>query len=447
MAINSAVVWEVRTGGSDANNGGGFKTGATGTDRSQQDAAHATLTTASTVHTTTTQINVAAGDYTVTSADVGNVLVVNGGTATAGRYEITAVDTGNNRWTVDRSVGTSAQTVVGGMGGALASPGMAGAVATVIGQDVWIKAGTYNISTNTLGSNGPVSLSASGSSTTFCRGYDVTRGDDTGTKPLLVWTAAAPGVATGILASSNSGAKVFFNLKLDCNSTSNVQAVRGSWSLLAFKCHAVNAVGTAFVPIDSRAVISHCFAESCGTGFSIAQSYSVSYSYAKSCTTGFSMAGGRAYRCAAHSCTTAGFSTSGGNTIECIDCMANGTSAGSGFVLSSESVFLNCLSTNNSAYGFSVSGSGVMKNCGSYNNTSGRVQSAVIYDVDGITLTADPYVNLAGEDFRPNTTAGGGALLRAAGIGVYSQIDNSDVGAVQKTPFHQYVGMVGGMAG
>lgn len=33
-----------------------------------------------------------------------------------------------------------------------------------------------------------------------------------------------------------------------------------------------------------------------------------------------------------------------------------------------------------------------------------------------VTLTADPFTNRAGRDFSPNTTAGGGALLRAAGF-------------------------------
>src|SRR5678815_3698011 len=106
MALNAAIVWEVRTTGSD-NNGGGFKTGATGTDHTLQDAAFATLTTASKVHSTTTQINVAVGDYTVAAGDVGNVLQITGGTATAGFYEITVVDTANNRWTLDRSAGTN----------------------------------------------------------------------------------------------------------------------------------------------------------------------------------------------------------------------------------------------------------------------------------------------------------------------------------------------------
>jgi hypothetical protein len=141
MALHANIEWEIRTAGNN-DNGGGFKVGATGVDRCQQDAAHAVLTTASTVHSTTTQINVDAGDYTVSTQDVGNIIQITGGTATAGFYEITAVDTGNNRWTLDRSAGSSGQTVVGRMGGALAHPQTIGSV-IVAGNTIHIKSGTY----------------------------------------------------------------------------------------------------------------------------------------------------------------------------------------------------------------------------------------------------------------------------------------------------------------
>jgi hypothetical protein len=38
MALNAACVFEIRTTGSDSN-GGGFNSGASGTDRSQQNGA------------------------------------------------------------------------------------------------------------------------------------------------------------------------------------------------------------------------------------------------------------------------------------------------------------------------------------------------------------------------------------------------------------------------
>lgn len=95
------------------------------------------------MHTITAQINVSAGDYTVSAADVGNLFKINSGTATAGIYQITAADVPNSRWTVDRSAGTAAQTCAGNMGGAFASPGKTGAVATVAGMKTFIK---YNAS-------------------------------------------------------------------------------------------------------------------------------------------------------------------------------------------------------------------------------------------------------------------------------------------------------------
>ncbi len=82
MAISSSTVFEIRTSGND-NNGGGFVTGASGSDFSQQDSAQATTTTSSVVNSTTTIIDVDSGDYTCTDNDVGNIINITGGTATA----------------------------------------------------------------------------------------------------------------------------------------------------------------------------------------------------------------------------------------------------------------------------------------------------------------------------------------------------------------------------
>lgn len=164
MAIAALSVWEVRSTGDDGN-GGGFVTGASGVDRSQQDAAHATLTTASVVHTTTTQVNVDAGDYTVSADDVGNLYHNTGGTSTAGVYQITAVDVGNNRWTLDRSIGTAGQTCAGAMGGARQTIASAWAQA-VTGNHVWVKQATY---TYTAAVTANVGI--------YFESYQTTRGD------------------------------------------------------------------------------------------------------------------------------------------------------------------------------------------------------------------------------------------------------------------------------
>lgn len=431
MALNAAVVFEVRTGGSDANNGGGFRTGATGTDRSLQDAAHATLTTASTVHTTTTQINVAVGNYTVTAGDVGNIVVVNGGTATAGRYEITVADVPNNRWTVDRAVGTAAQTVAGGMGGALASPGLAASLMTVAGQSCWIKSGTYNMTTSTAGAGGPLTMPAVNS---FIGGYQTTRGDNTGTRPNLVWTAGAPGGQT-FMWSNSTGQCLVWNITFDGNNVANVSGMSSaSGSGRIVRCSVSNCSQSGMMGIRVSAtagngVAAHdCLATSCETGFSSTGGQYFYFCSAISCGTGYSA---NAICCLADGSTTVGFSGPTNSTHQF--CTANGTSAGPGFAPVGNGLMLSCLATNNSTYGYDASASPLLLvNCASYNNTSGRTDTAAV-DIGAITVTADPYVNLAGDDFRPNAVAGGGLLLRGAGIGIFGQTDNRDVGAVQST--------------
>jgi len=183
MTLSQDTVWEVRTTGNDAN-GGGFVTGSGGTDYSQQTSPQATLSVASVVDATTTTIDVAVGDYTVASTDVGNTVQITGGTATAGWYQIQSVNVGANKWVMDRSVGTAAQTIVGRMGGCLATPGAAGlavgsgGVAT--GQYVWIQSGTYNMTSNQIAKGGTAYFK----SPCTVEGYGSTRGD-LGTKPIL----------------------------------------------------------------------------------------------------------------------------------------------------------------------------------------------------------------------------------------------------------------------
>ena len=117
MPLSASQVWEVRTTGSDSN-GGGFKAAASGTDYSQQDAAQVTYSDL-VIGTTTTQLTSAANPFT--SAHVGNIVYVSGGTGfTTGRYEVTAVSAGVA--TMDRSVGTASSTGgIGKLGGAIAT--------------------------------------------------------------------------------------------------------------------------------------------------------------------------------------------------------------------------------------------------------------------------------------------------------------------------------------
>jgi hypothetical protein len=112
------------------------------------------------------------------------------------------------------------------------------------------------------------------------------------------------------------------------------------------------------------------------------------------------------------------------------NCTADGNTA-SGFKGTVSNLRLtNCVSTFNGAYGYDVSGSSNLTGCASLTNTSGR-RNGGRFDINPILLSADPYVNRAGDDFRPNKVAGGGALLRNTAFDVGGQDEDSkDVGAV-----------------
>jgi hypothetical protein len=90
---------------------------------------------------------------------------------------------------------------------------------------------------------------------------------------------------------------------------------------------------------------------------------------------------------------------------------------------------VNCAFTNNGHYGveqttendsISLNNRRVV-NCAYYNNTSGASHNYP-QGTGAITLTAEPYVNAVSGNFLPNTTAGGGTLLRGVGVPVYLDV-------------------------
>ena len=117
MALSAATVWEVRpTVGSD-NNGGGFVTGASGTDYSQQTSPQYALTGIASAGAGATVL------YASAAANmVGNIAqVISGTNFTTGFFQITSVSVGVSI-TLDRSVctGVGASGVIN-IGGAMAT--------------------------------------------------------------------------------------------------------------------------------------------------------------------------------------------------------------------------------------------------------------------------------------------------------------------------------------
>src|ERR1700722_18984612 len=118
--VSANTVWECRTTGSDTN-GGGFVTGASGTDYSQQASPQYTLTLV-----TTAAANAICLSASAAANMVGNICYIASGTNfIVGWYQIISVSVGVS-FTLDRTC-TSAAGANGSIniGGALATVGQA----------------------------------------------------------------------------------------------------------------------------------------------------------------------------------------------------------------------------------------------------------------------------------------------------------------------------------
>lgn len=438
MALSASTVWELRTTGSDTN-GGGFVTGASGTDWSQQDTAQYSVTDAVTNGTTTITSATASFGTDV----VGNILYIQGGTApiTAGWYQIIS-RTDASTIVVDRSTGLTTGTgATLKIGGSLATFAAVQPL-RVEGNIIWVKAtASYTISsTLSLGLTGSI----------WYLGYTTTRGDN-GRATIL---AGANSIS--ILYGSSSGGGYFANFIVDNNSRTGVTAFNGNvgfGSTVTFRnCKAISTATGFTIGMGARfaSTVVDCEADSCTTGFSLLNAGFAFGCYAKSCTTGFNFGGnnesGGAAFCISSGGTTGftrGNATSGSGGPTLFNCTAYGAS-GDGIKATTYSgggpmVIQNCISYGNGGYGITSSNVQNRVSAGRNNaygaNTSGNLLNIPASNGD-VTLTGNPFTDAANRDFSLNNTAGAGAACRAAGYpGVFPSLSSTtgylDIGAVQ----------------
>ncbi len=384
MAISASGVWEVRTTGSDSY-GGVFDTGVTGygTDYTQQNAPILALTDVVTTSASATVTSVTGG---FTSAMIGNGFNIAGT-----MYVITAVAS-TTSVTVDRAVTTGATAQVGNVGGACASPGyVSGQYTATIGNIIWIKAGTYNITSATPGISGgtfnQITLSAD------IIGYNVTRGDSplptSGNQPDLVVSA---GINTTILEPGTSGTINF--IKID-----GTLATTGTAIYINFG----NCVSISFcesiLPSTNTGINIYGFSMGCyahgggGIGFKNTSTWSVAQGITSTNAIGFSS---QASHCIAVGCYY-GFE---GQSDSCIAYNGN-----YGFA---NAHCINCYAEGCTLKGFSSSEKGSpLINCASFNTTNAWVGPMVNFQ----TLTVSGVVNAAGNNFAP---ASSGKLVNTA---------------------------------
>lgn len=443
MAFAASVTWEVQTGGVDGNsgNGGGFDpvSGTPGTDLSQGSP----ITFTDLVINGVTNTNCTSATRPFTSADVGNIIAISSGTGfTVQRVQIMSV--AGAVATCDKSLGTLSSTGGNGkMGGPLATPGQAGAL-MVGGNDLHIKSGTYTVtSASTNIASGCLSLPA-GTITNATRafGYQTTRGDG-GTKPII----KSDGVITAFTLITVGAATYVDNIEADGNSRTTSKGFSiSSISAVVYRCRARNCTNTGFLGTISAAFIM-CEATACTTqpAFDTGHWYGCNAHDNTSSSTGFSTGTSSiAVDCISANNAGEGFLLTS-NNCTMINCTAYGNT-GQGFRSTSNAttvhnVLINCISVNSGAFGYQdtlAAFDGVwMFNCAGYNNTSGNIGGNITAanSIGFLTLTAAPFVAAGSNNFGLNSTAGGGATCKAAGLlGVapgLSTTSYKDLGAAQ----------------
>lgn len=436
MALSANTVLEVRTTGSDTN-GGGFVTGSSGTDWSQQDTAQYSVTDGVTNGTTTITSATASFGTDV----VGNLIYVAGGTGpvTATWKQIIS-RTNSTTIVVDSSTGlTSGTGVTLKIGGALATPGAAGAISAVTGMITFHKYNATPITLTTATVNtpgGPWAPATTALAQIQYIGYDTTRtvGNTDSNRPTV--KAGANSTTLFSITTSSTGCNIR-NVIADANSKTG--------------CIGFTDGGA------SRFTANFCKATGMATGFSITGGGEVIGCESVSHTTAGFTGAGFAIGSIARSGSAVGFS----GLSACSFCISQGNTGAAGFTsYAFGSQYLNCLAYGNGSHGFDLSatfgrftrginlasyGNGgygfncgaetMMLACAAGSNTSGSVTGSPILLSAILALTSDPCVNAAGGNFSLNSTAGAGALLRAAGWpGVFpggTTTGYLDIGAAQ----------------
>lgn len=227
MAVSNKAVFELRPATGNNLNGGGFITGASGTDFSQQTSPQATFNGTSVTATTAgVGATITITGYTVVAGDVGNLLRIASGTNyTAGLYQIASVNTGANTWTLDRNCTTGAgAAMVGRMGGCLATleqfisdaganaqPG--GYICYAVGTETITSVIIWNTNFNTNANGGNTAVTCGG---VQVNGYTTTRTDNgqftittaTNSTPLVRHNGSTGGVTYYNVTFTTSAATV-----------------------------------------------------------------------------------------------------------------------------------------------------------------------------------------------------------------------------------------------
>mgnify|MGYP003132007893 CR=1 FL=1 len=424
-------IWEVRTTGSDTN-GGGF-VGSAGSDYTQQNSPQYSGTDLEVNSSNNLQVKSTTAGSPV-AADVGNVICISAGTFwTTGWYEIQSQD--GTWWTLDRSPNAAGST--GGtfaVGGALASPGLAGWIAQNYYSSnnrrgrVYIESGTYTVTNSTAG------LSQKNLNGPRCMwiGYDQTYGRNS--KP-----------ATNPLIQSDSS---FTGRLADIGYNTNVSYVSGEITWVDFDGGSYTTDGSGVVRAPQllyqctvRGGVNRTYSGSHGCKTVDCQIYGTHITTYKTCVSGgyhyYSYIDGdsggyrgRVFQADGHGCIIVGSTNGGGNNHYACAIQRQGMISNSIIVAKSsaainpdDGTFVNnlILSTSTSNYLYSAGASGGVSTGHRFNNyhygfntSSGTpvYTGSATQHQNPVALSADPCVDLAGGDYTLDPSSAAFSTLR-----------------------------------
>jgi len=447
MALPATSVWEVRPTNGSNTNGGGFDSAGTGTDFSIQNAKNTVgnnISTTDAVANGTTTITSATASFT--SAITGNIVFFSGGSGSITAQWRRATFVSSTSITIDTSIASSTGMTMN-IGGALATIVQAN-TNSVQGNSTWVKAEATILVTS------KITINFTGATTNqwpAIIGYTTTRGDNG-----KVTIKANSNFGDRIVDLSSSGC-AFCNFILDLNSNS---ATRGIL-VTSNGCHlhnvsVKNSVGISIELQQNDTMASYCDVTASTltgnpqiiAGVNAGRPTTLLY-----CTvTGGTSVGiglgpsGQAIGCIAGNNTGAssdGFQVTlnqGTNVLVGNTSYANGRD---GFRLTSSGyegvVILNNLSYGNSAFGFNYTNGALptsfffMDRSAYGGNTSGNLNN-ITAGTNDVSLSGDPTVAGASNNFALNNTAGAGASCRAAGFPGTLTVGGTgyrDIGALQ----------------
>jgi len=337
----------------------------------------------------------------------GNTINILGGSGfTPGRYQITSGSANTSEMQVDRSFGAASGAIASGyLGGPLATPGYA-ASQRVIGNCVFIKNGTYTITTRTANvSSGcilEIGANTSGNTSRWT-GYSGIRQDSINAVTLIF----ASGVTSGTLLRTSGNYCLVDNLTFDGNKQT---ASRGYWAGTTRQtiqdCNAYNCNSGAFVCSNNGAIAINCLATGCSVWPAYAQD------------TGPTAANFSLYNCRASNNSAGGL----GVVLHAYYCIAdNNTGDGIGFT--NATMAYKCVAYNNTNGGFNIGGAGgaILMDCVAENNASGFLAtSATIGNFLYNCAAYNNTVNYANVPEQVNCIVGTGTFFAGASTGNFA---------------------------